>query len=41
MGAVSCQWKMNVTKVWLLLALFPLQLLAAEIRKGDAIAALA
>ena len=31
MGAVSCQWKMNVTKVLLLLALFPLQLMAAEI----------
>ena len=31
MGAVSCQWKMNVTKVLLLIALFPLQLMAAEI----------
>ena len=31
MGAVSCQWKMNVTEVLLLLALFPLQLMAAEI----------
>ena len=31
MGAVFCPWKMNVTKVLPLLALFPLQLLAAEI----------
>ena len=31
MGVVFCPWKMNVTKVLPLLALFPLQLLAAEI----------
>lgn len=31
MGALPCPWKMNVTKVWHLLAFFPLQLMAAEI----------
>lgn len=31
MGALPCPWKMNVTKVLHLLALFPLQLMAAEI----------